>query len=185
MIFSSQTKKVLITVIVADLVVIAVFLALFFTIKSKNQHISLLRNNIELETKKSADFQSLKKFSEGTAEARSKIDSIFVGKDGMVDFLGYLESIIKSAGAQAEISSINLEEARDVKNDSYEIIKIRGEAIGSWSSVYRALTLLDSLPFAVSINAAEIHKFSAGDVKSTKTKGGWSGNFELNVLKLK
>lgn len=196
LIFKIRTKKqvwiAISVVLFVNIVVASIFSYMFLRVKnSRDQNRELVRTIEDLTTQKET-LQSIKKNISETAQLRSKADRYFVSQDGVVEFLNLLHLLGTENNLVSKVVSVGVEPA-SVSPELLERIRTNVEVYGTWSDVYHFATLLELLPFKVSISRFAIEKFTdsnrPGLVQAPKNISvdlrRWRGSFDLTVLKIK
>ena len=94
-----------------------------------------------------------------TASARKELDRYFVASEGVVDFIERIERIGKNIGVALIFTTVEVpKEERIVP--SLDRLVLRFSATGSWEQVMRFFTLVESLPYALSVADARVEKQS-------------------------
>lgn len=181
----SKTKKLLILCIVLNLVVWTAYGVIFWQIKSQNEKISLLVNEAELDTKKEEDLRLTKASLNENKDSISRIDSYFIPKDGVVDFINSLESLGKQSGTSLVIGSVSVESETKIKENFKEVLRLKVQAIGSWKNVMHFLSILENLPYQVDLQQADFKLSVSAEGSSGGGVPQWEGDFEFTLLKLK
>ncbi len=148
-----------------------------------------------MEDKKKHDMD-ITKASSKLSEEQDIINSYIVPKDKIVDFIEVVEKIGNETSTKLELSSIATAEIVKGKKieDNFTTLKARIDVVGTWANVMRAFTLIENLPFSLSVSniklnegsgsaalpeAAPIGTTTKAIVKQTKT---WSLAFDIKVL---
>lgn len=109
------------------------------------------------------------------------IDSFFVGKDGVVDFITKLENIAVAQNVRIDISSVNIEPS---ENAYFENLVLSIIYTGSWENILNYAKVIDTLPYALTT-----HTLNLEEVRKETNEGGvrieWRGSQKISVLKLK
>ncbi len=113
-----------------------------------------------------------------TEVKRARVDALFVGQDGAVQFLKELEQTARDAAAELTVIKVASpeESVNPPPPGGFEKLLVAVEVGGSFAEVHRFLTLLDLLPRPLAISRASF---------SREESGAWSGIFELEALKLR
>lgn len=125
--------------------------------------ISQLKNSVQvlsdadIESEKKVHEQELIKVYNDTTEDRKKLLSFFVYEDSVVDFIEKVEGVGPDSGASLELSAINIDK---------DHLKTHADIKGTWSSVLKALTLIENLPYSLAIDNVFLDT-SGGDTNST------------------
>ncbi len=131
------------------------------------------------EIAKSADLVSLEKLVFDTSDSRQYVSSLFVDKEKVIDFLGFLESLGELSGAKVKIISVDAEN----KDKPVNYTAIRFEAMGTWEQVFDTVSLVDHLPEAFSVSDLQIsNNYIPDSGKSSVLL--WSATINIKVLKL-
>lgn len=192
----SQTKNIFKAILIIDIIAFVLYGALFFLIKNKNQDTSTLLNNAERDLKKD-EFLRVAKFSldQNRAEVE-KLDTFFVAKDGVPNFIEYIEGLGKESGVALSIGNVSVEPDTKNKDDFKEILRLKVEMLGSWQELFTFLSIIENLPYRVQIDnvsfavdASEEALFFGGEASTTNSSlsGGnqWKGFIEFTLLKLR
>lgn len=189
---TGKIRTLFVLALLACLVVVAGYVGIFWTIKTKGEHISTLANDIVAEGKREEVLKSLKNVGAETAALRGKLDAYFISPDGVVSFLGFVDGLGRTSGVALEITNLGLEDVAGSPLPS-EFLRLQIVAGGSWNSVYHFLSLLDSLPYKTRFEDASIQKTPKERMVPTVDAEGkpkpppppWVGTFRISVLKLK
>lgn len=193
-----KTKKILIASAIAALLAFLLFGGLFWIIKTQNENIAILASEAHQSFAKDEAVRSIKASFEKNKEALQSIDSFFISKDGVVDFINSLDTLGKQYGVTLNIGEVTSEVDLKVKDDFKETLKLRLDASGSWNSVMNFLTALENLPFRIKVDQVSIGLASASDkllfvnASSTGTelrkpgsKEEWKASYNISILKLR
>jgi hypothetical protein len=182
--FHNRTKKLLTLFFIISVVGLVLYgVALYFNYHESLKNSNLIRD-VEAQADKNDKADTIRRIVLETVDSRSKIDSFFLPKNGVVDFLDKIENMAKAKKLTYKIHSIN-EEDFDGKTlvgpDYLSIIRITLQVNGSWNNIYNYLLLMESVPYRVDVVGIRITK--AENLKNDA--GKWSGFIDLNILKLK
>lgn len=181
----NKTKKLLLIVSALTIAVLVLYIVFFLQIREKNKNISLLKNEADLVIQKEGRLRSIQQLISDTKDEREKLSTYFVGKDGAVEFIEKIESLEADTGAVIDITSVSVDDIGDVVNEDAELLRLLFKAEGSWQSIYQLLSLIESLPFNVSVTQANLEgQFVLGE-EDEIIDTLWSGNFAIVVAKLK
>lgn len=104
---------------------------------------------------------------------RTLLDGHFAYKGNVVPFLDNLEDLASAVGAKASI--ISADEAKDVS-----VLSINLEAEGSFSSIYKFLTLLENSQYSITIDSMDLSKTPSLDVDSAVSL--WEINLKIRLI---
>jgi len=103
------------------------------------------------------------------------VDGMFLSKDGIPPFIDMLDSKAQAFGIKADIGSINLEEG-DAEHLGTLKLHIKGQ--GSWQDSVKFISLLESLPYALQMDALSIAR---GEAKAGDKGSVWSWDTDMSV----
>ena len=185
---NKHLKKILVLPVLLVLIIGGVTTFVFLSIKSKNEHISDLRNDLAFQITKQQNMISMDKIVEKASPEISLIDNSIVAKDGDVAFIEGLEATARSNGLSIDIESLSFEDSPLLASSSMTTLKVRANTKGSWSGTYKFLAEIESLSFRVKINNFAFVNSSDETVfnrKKVSNPVGWQSRFEISVLKYK
>jgi hypothetical protein len=111
---------------------------------------------------------------------KSDIDRLMsrlVQKDGTVAFIDMVESHAKNSGVSVLVENVDVRKsATDV--EGYQSLHLNVKTQGSWEGTYRFLSVLESLPYKITIESADIRN----EVRETAT---WDSLISIVVLQQK
>lgn len=172
---SKTQTKTIIAVFVA-LIFLGVYSSFFVIIKNKNNQISTLQNQVDIEVRKDQQLYSIKQLTDNLRKEFEQIDAHFVPVGGVVDFLENLEALGSIADISVHVNSVNVKE--DVNNEfPYELLKIEFVARGEWRSVVQLISLLETLSLGITIERMQLERLPDSSV--------WQINTSFIALKLK
>ena len=180
-IFNNYMKlsKIQIRTIIATLGVLVLFgmySTLFIVIKNKNNQISTLKNKVDFEIRKDQRLNSIKQLMLGLSIELKQIDTYFISKDGVVYFLGKLESLGSTSNTHISINSVSISGDKNI-GLPYELLKIEFSARGSWNSIVKLISLIETFPFGITIERMQLERLPNSSL--------WHMNIGFTVLKLK
>jgi hypothetical protein len=169
--------------------VLGMFLLYYFgynDIKTKNENILTLKNNLVLQTEKQKYASSMEKIIQNTDLNMTRINNSIVNKGEDVKFIEDMEGIAKNNNLLINIDSLAVDENPAFSSADMVVLKVKASVSGSWSGVYSFLLNMESLPFRTKID-----KFAMINNKDQVMAGGkvvsreWQGIFEMSILKYK
>lgn len=89
-------------------------------------------------------------------EERKNLEIHFAKSSDVVPFLDTIEGLAKVAGAKAETTSVDI-------TDDKTTLTVGMKVSGSWSSVYKFITLLENSPYEIEFIALDMHKEAGAD----------------------
>ncbi|OHA20901.1 MAG: hypothetical protein A2849_01985 [Candidatus Taylorbacteria bacterium RIFCSPHIGHO2_01_FULL_51_15] len=170
---SKKNKELLLITLLLNIAAVGFLALLFIEVKTKNEHISTLINEIEAEAAKESTNQSVKALIEETAPLLAELRGYMVEKEGTVFFIELLEKEGESVGVSVDITSVEkvpLEGASKIEG-----LRVRLKGNSTWLGVVRFLGLLELLPYEARVEQAVI---SRAEVAGSP----WRIDLSLHVL---
>lgn len=122
---------------------------------------------------------SLNRMIEELSKNKELIDGHFADNSDIVSFLDTLESLAPKTGVKLEVDSVNS------KEDNTKL-QVGLKALGSFSSVYRFLLLLENSPYELDFLSVDFHKVQNINVDNKKIKESiWEGVFKIQLISQK
>ncbi len=190
----SKTKKTLLVALILNILVWGIYGFVFFKIRSQNEHVSGLLGEANNDIRKDETLRTIKNSLSENKDFISHLDSYFVAKDGIVNFIEMLEDKGRESGVLLSIGSVSVEQDPKVKEDIKEILRLKVDASGSWKDVTYFLSVLENLPYVTEVNNVSFTRNGGGsgllfdeekNPDENNTSLGWKAYFEFTVLKLK
>lgn len=170
---TGKSKEFLILTILLSLGACTLFGFLFWQIKSANERTSGLLNDIDLRSKEENTFKSIKSLVQEVAPLHTKLDTYFIQKEGVADFIGLLES--EGSGVGVSVTIVSVEKADVPDSTELEAVRVTLNAVGPWEDAVRYLGILESLPYQIDISQSVL----------SRAPEGWHLGVSLSVLKEK
>lgn len=148
---------------------------LFFEIKNKNNEISTLHNQLDVEVRRDQRLRSIKQLLSELHVEVTEIDDYFVATDGVVDFLEALEALGRVSGASVEVNSVSVIESDPAI--PYEHLRVEFYTEGRWSTLTQLLSLLETAPYGVIVSRSQVERVPNSSL--------WQAHIIFQVLKLK
>jgi hypothetical protein len=180
----NKSKKYIWLFIALTLSGVGVFMlyVAYSEIRSMNEEISLLKSDIDNETRRINEERDLKIALADTSKDREMLNGYFVREDQIVPFVESIESVGTKFGVKVKIVSIS--DGGDVKNTE-ESLDLKINFNGSWSSVMNFLEYLENLPYKSHIDNVVFSIFESSSDQKTEGKGGvslWNVSLGIKVL---
>lgn len=184
-----KKKKTLILLIISTLTIIITMAAsifLWFIIKNKNQHSSVVITTIK---EKNIDKENASLFLEKFDEIktlRNHLSLYFVDKNKIDEFVNYLENLNSVTNANIIIKGI------DILGENGDQVKINLSIDGSFNEVLKTIKLLENIPYQVDISDLYITKNddsnkqlqSSSDDKNVEKFYDWHSEVSFKILAL-
>lgn len=185
-----KTRKNIIILIILNLAVFGLYYYLLVNIRQSNIDTSSKLAQINLETLKKEQLQSVKILMDETKTQRDKVANLFIQQDGSVGFIEMMESLGVTADVKLSIESVGISDSKNKIGSSTESIQLVVKTEGVWTNVIHLLSMLESLPFKVSFDTVILNKIpEAPSLTPSKIKkkslSYWKGSFGFSVLKIK
>lgn len=181
-----KNNKVLIsTIVFLVFVVLVLAVAQYFLIqeiKNKTQTASSLENIVATQSDTIEYINSTRQNLLNVEEDRKKIANYIIPNDGEVTLLGDLEDLAKANGLLVSVESLSLESKENLKSMGLTNLVVKIKAQGKWSSIYKFLSQIESLPLEVTVDRVYLINKGNG-LNSSSVESGWEGIFDIKVLK--
>ncbi|MEN9621810.1 MAG: Pilus assembly protein PilO [Candidatus Parcubacteria bacterium] len=151
----SKTYIVTLSVL-GTLTLLTLGLWIFLIMKSsslKSESLAV-ESDILARTSEGAYFNSIRNVLKGSKPYLETIDSRFIDKDSVPQFIDLLETKSLEAGINSDFSSIDI----GAQNGSEGLLRIRITGTGTWSNIISFIATLESLPYASKIESLSFAK---------------------------
>jgi len=128
-----------------------------------------LRSDIEQDQAQYQHLQVLHDAIASTGDDKQKITHYFVPAGGAVDFITSFEKAAVSSSLKFTTVSIDTSSIPELDSQGKELLDVVFSTEGSWSNTLHFLSLLESLPYSVSIDRVEVS--SSGEAPSLVGSG--------------
>lgn len=109
-----------------------------------------------------------------------EIDSYFIGPDGEVPFIDSLEARAQSLQLKTEITSVQIEKSKNLAPKKLEYLTLRLKVNGSWKNVYTFISLLQNIPYQVTLDQVDL----TASVNEERPQGTtWQATSIIKILK--
>jgi hypothetical protein len=129
------------------------------------------------------------------AEQRTVINSYIVPKDKIVHFIESVEAIGATTTSDIQLSNIATKDIVKGKKieDNFTNMTAHVTAVGTWPNIMRSLTLVENLPYSISLSNLHLDINTAVDPdavdltattssKTAKKQSLWRLDFDIKVL---
>ena len=145
--------------------------AAYFLLKNIEE-VSAIPLKVAEISRKTDEFLAARHFLSGTVVARAALREFFFRDDDLVHFLGEVEDAARKTNVSLTLKSVDAETAGN--------LDIEAEVSGSWESVARFLTLVETYPGPIGITRISRNKTPAPE--DGRSTGKWSGSLTF-ILK--
>lgn len=181
-----KNNKVLLSTIVFLVFVVLVLATaqyfLFQEIKNKIEAASSLENIVATQSDTIEYINSTKQNLLDIEGDRKKIANYIIPSDGEVALLGDLEDLAKFNNLLVSVESLSLENKENLKNMGLTNLVVQIKTQGKWSSIYKFLSQIESLPLEVTVE--KVYLINKGNsLNGPFGENVWEGIFDIKVLK--
>ncbi len=192
---NSKTTQLLIGLSLLALVAVAGYAYASSYVSSLNEKTTLLRNDIQYSELKRRQLDVLRRAVADTGDEKEKIASYFIASGGAVSFVSSLESMASRGGLAYSTNSIETRSQPELDAQGKELLHIVFSASGSWSSVMKLISLIETLPYSVNIEAVDLTAEGSAamqpEVSGSSTPAApsvgriWKAAITFSVIKIK
>jgi len=180
---NKSSKIVLGSILLLFILCCAIFYFLYNDIKTKNINSSTTLNTLSAQKEMQDYVFSTKKLLENVVDDTEVLKSFILAKDEDVLFIEGLESVAKNNNLTIVIDSLNIENTKELAPSGVAILKVKLKVKGSWASVYRFLSLTESLPVKTKTDKFVLIKTVTGQGQDSSASDVWEGVLDISVLK--
>lgn len=145
-----QTKRILGMHVALFLVSVSVWAGMFYMIEHKIEEAKVIEGQITEEKSYEDRNRSLKVLLDDSNGDITRLNSRYVGASSTVDFLESIETYGKLSGAFATVDTVQEGEYKE-NPEAFKTLSLAISATGSWQQVYHFLSLLENMPYKVSM----------------------------------
>ena len=178
-------NKHLIFIVFASLVVVFVAIVYLYmyhiisvsTEKTVSLHKIIANNSIQNDNNKN--------YGLGYKTARDKwalIPDLFVEPSKVVVFMESIEGIGEQAGSKVILDSIDADNLDDNVPGKEGVLRAKVSATGSWSAIMRTLSLMEVLPYRVSLKNIRLDQYGDRSSKGEISGSSWKLSLDLDAL---
>ncbi len=154
-------------------------------ISSTNKALADLDYELGSEVRVESELKDLHDLVSSTAKEKEVLDSYFIQKDGVVDFINNLEDIVEKIGASSEIVLVDIKDDKvPAFGEFFEYLNVELKVDGTWVEVFNFSEILDNMPLYIKIN-----KMTLENIPNKGEESGpsdiWRGLFNIDVVKSK
>lgn len=175
-----RTKHLLIGTVLLNAVGVGLYAYLAFAVMKLSDSITTVETDIVSMVEQKSALADTKRLLGETEGARKKLSSFFVGRDGIVEFLEFLESTAALANVGSTIHRVSIEEGDGRALPGQEFLRLTFDVQGGFQEVHHFLTLFETIPYEV--HPREVH---LGVVKRGRDLPRWRADIDTLILKLK
>jgi len=171
----------LIFAVAVTIFVALIYAYLYYKITISGQKISDIQSVIEsAKLAKEREKSVLDRYT-STASKWASLQNLFVHSNKVVDFIETIESLSDQSKSIVTISSIDADNLDNAVVSKEGSIRVKINAKGSWISVMRALSLVEVLPYKLTINNVRLNTTNNESESAKANQKIWDLNFDLQV----
>ncbi len=172
----TTTQKIMIIAFLVFGAVLSAYVLIYKHINSMHLELNKIKAELNTMDQVAINKQDTTKLLEESRTDIEELNKYFVPLKDPAVFLETVESLGEYTGASVEVESLKTENIKkDTTTDAGEKQKVRAGVVlgGKWGDVYRTLSLMEKMPYAVTINSVAITSEKDSDYSV------WSGQVDL------
>lgn len=155
---------------------IAFFLLFLGKINSYNEESQLKEMNWQSEAGKREEIKVLNNSIKAIEVEKARLENHFAKSSDIVPFLDTIEELALKASAKAEVTSV------DILEDGAGL-SVGMKASGTWSAIYKFITLLENSPYELEFIGVDIKKETAtGSSREGAMSTKWNAIFRIKLV---
>jgi hypothetical protein len=178
-----RTKKIVGMLILLVLAAGGVVYGMFWLIRHNIQETVRVENLVQERQATESTTKALREFVNEVEGDLATLESRIVPANEAVKIIELVESLAKKERLSVEVQAEDQEYAPSKEELKLLALVIRTQ--GAWSSTYRFLSMLESLPYKTSLKSVTIQHISAQRQNASSTIPSWAGTYRLEVLQYK
>ena len=173
---NSFSKILFLFSIVFFCISIIIFLFFYQEIKNNDKESQIKELEWRTEAKERSEIRTLDNLVKIIKSERAQLETHFAQSSDIVPFLDTIEGLASRATTKAETTSVNILE-------DHTGLVVGMKVSGTFSSLYKFLTLLENSPYELELIAMDIHARIVTDIGSENEKDPkWDANFRIKLL---
>jgi Tfp pilus assembly protein PilO len=173
-----KTKKVAVVSVVVFLCIIALYAGLRYVIAREERAVhEQMTARGTVEDRQRSLLQLSKALAETEGE-RAELASAVVSDEGVTEFLELVERIAREEGLTINTTSVGVEPLP--KSTKFELLALSHEVKGSYTQVMRFVSLLETLPYQVTLQSVSLDRTVEADAPNL-----WRGTISIAATKIK
>ncbi len=153
-----KTKQRFFTFLALVVITILAYSFLFWMLAKKADEVSVLATEARSIEERAESVRAAENLLRETELERRVLTDSFVAESRIIDFISELESLGPVSGTLLEIASVDA-----VQGEQGQTLNVEISALGSWDSVYHLLSLVEVLPYHVTITSFSIEQHSEAE----------------------
>jgi hypothetical protein len=180
--FQGRTKKIAAVFLVIALIGAVLWYVLFSIIGKNVRAADALQAEVNDKLTLEDQNKGLQSFLSDNSEAVTTLTTRIIPTEGTVDFIDSIEALAASVKVGIIVNSVDLTKSA-TGGEIFENLTMQVTTEGDWQGVYTFMSMLQSLPYKISITNASLKNGIFSDGKANKSV--WTGVFTFDVLKRK
>lgn len=152
------------------------FLYFYREINNNSEKSQLAEIKWQIEMDRRDEIKTLERSVKTIEEERTQLETHFAQSSDIVPFLDTIEGLASKVGAKAEIISVDILE-------DHTGLMVGMKATGTFSGLYKFLTLLENSPYELEFMRMDMHKGVGLDVGNKNVPvPKWDVTFKIKLL---
>jgi hypothetical protein len=177
-----KNKSIILILVLLLLLVLGILMFLYIKTKKDFAEMKSLSSSVFEYSKQSEQILNLRTNSEKFRGDIAKINGYLVSSGGEVDFIEKIENLARKQNLSSEITSVSIDNDKVLYKDGLEYLVLNLKTYGSWNSTFTFLSMLENMPYNISVEKAGFVYIDDKDIKNRQSSG-FEGVFSLKVLK--
>jgi hypothetical protein len=165
----------LIMALSVTILVTGIYIYMHYVVSVSIQRAATARDIVALERANSDREEDVKALHGRTVADRRTLSKFLIPEDRIVEFIESIEALGPQTGSKVTLNISAT--APDKEKGTYGQARATVEAVGSWTSVMRALSLVENLPYGVAVYGVRLDS----SVDGTKTRS-WRAGFVVDAI---
>lgn len=156
-------KFIAIALVAVNLFLFSAAAYLYFKTQEKTASVLTARAEISRIDNSITAAKSIERLLKDMADEKDKIDSIFLNKENIIEFIKELENLASESGVLLELSSANVPE-------------FKFKLFGEFGDIFRYLEILEKISYRIIFEQADIQVFGVANKKNQ-----WRADITLSL----
>lgn len=165
----SRTTRILVVALLVFLGVLALYGGLHYMIVRHQAELVALHNHVGVVSQTQESIRSMQTLVEETTAQRNELNGYLLAVDDPAPFLELVEAIGTDAQVELTISNVveelgekTVQPGKATLGPPSVHVSVSLEASGTWSELYAFITLLETMPYAVTIAQVALERDTEG-----------------------
>jgi hypothetical protein len=166
---NDKTKKIIIIFAIIDVALALSYGGLFFMVQQKNAQTSEIYSTLNRRASDKGALSRLEKSLADTEQQRALLSNYLITPEQTLSFIEQIESLGKKSLTDVKVTSVSS------PKKTGDPFLLDFTAQGKFEDIYRLFSLLEEIPFRISIKNAAI----AVDTQAKQTPPLWNATFTI------